>query len=73
MMIEIGGSRLTVSDVVKVARYCEKVELSPESIVKMQKSREVVEQILKEERAIYGVNTGFGAFANVKIGRASCR
>ena len=66
-MIEIGGSRLTVSDVVKVARYCEKVELSPESIVKMQKSREVVEQILKEERAIYGVNTGFGAFANVKI------
>ncbi|GLI47905.1 histidine ammonia-lyase [Pseudothermotoga lettingae] len=66
-MIEIGGSRLIVSDVVKVARYCEKVELSPESIVKMQKSREVVEQILKEERAIYGVNTGFGAFANVKI------
>ena len=61
------GEFMTIQDVVKVARYFEQVSLSPKSIEKMQKSRQVVEQILQSEKTVYGVNTGFGALATTKI------
>ena len=67
-MIIVDGKNLTIEDVVRVARGFEKVKLSKEAIENVKKSREVVEKIIsKKDRAVYGVNTGFGELANVRI------
>ncbi|HEY8541203.1 MAG TPA: aromatic amino acid lyase, partial [Pseudothermotoga sp.] len=63
------GEFITIQDVVKVARYFEQVSLSPKSIEKMQKSRQIIEQILQSEKTVYGVNTGFGALATTRISK----
>jgi histidine ammonia-lyase len=43
------------------------VELAAEAIERMQASRIVVERLLAEGRTVYGVNTGFGDLADVRI------
>jgi histidine ammonia-lyase len=60
---------MTLSDLVNVARSFEKVELSDEAKNRIEKSRERVEKFLSSDRPMYGINTGFGALANVKIDR----
>ncbi|AGB04236.1 histidine ammonia-lyase [Aciduliprofundum sp. MAR08-339] len=66
-MLEINGENLTVEDVVRVARFGERVKISESSIRKVKRSRDVVERILKEERVVYGINTGLGELVNVRI------
>ncbi len=68
-MIIIDGDSLTLEDVHKVARRLEPVELSHFSVEKINKSRETLEKLLREEKIMYGVNTGFGALANKVISR----
>ena len=58
---------IDLEDLVRVGRFRERVELSGEAIKRMEASREIVEKTLKEGRAVYGVNTGFGALVNVRI------
>jgi len=67
MVIKIDGDSLTVSRVVQVARFDEKVVLADDALKKIQSSRDVVESALKEGRTVYGVNTGFGDLADVSI------
>jgi histidine ammonia-lyase len=43
------------------------VELDPAARAKMQASRDYIETRMKSGEAIYGVNTGFGAFSSVRI------
>ena len=45
-----------------------RVELAPEARANMRASRSFVEGRMQTGEAIYGVNTGFGAFASVRIG-----
>ena len=59
-MIRIGEHPLSLEDVVAVAREGEKVSLAPEARARMRKSRAVVEDAVRDGRAIYGVTTGFG-------------
>ena len=43
------------------------VELSAEVVKRIQASREIIEDVVASERTVYGVNTGFGKFADVRI------
>lgn len=43
------------------------VELKEEAKEKINLSRKKVEEIIKNPQAVYGINTGFGKFCNVKI------
>lgn len=72
-MIVIDGEHLTVEDVHKVSRKFEDVSLSKNAYVKMNKSRETIEKILEKGKPVYGVNTGFGALANVRISKDKLR
>ncbi|KUK03693.1 MAG: Histidine ammonia-lyase [Thermotoga sp. 50_1627] len=63
----IGENDLDVRSIVKVARSNERVTLSPSAIDRMKVSRTVVERLASSEKPVYGVNTGFGAFATTKI------
>lgn len=65
--IYIDGENLTTSQVVKVARDFVPVEISPEAYSRIDESRAFVEKILDDGKTYYGLNTGFGDFATVRI------
>ncbi|MEM3731779.1 MAG: histidine ammonia-lyase [Candidatus Bathyarchaeia archaeon] len=65
--IQINGETLTIEDVVKVAREKTRVALSEEAKRRVKKSREILEKLVRENRVIYGLNTGFGALSDKKI------
>jgi len=66
-MIKIDGNSLTIEDVIKVAKGHQAVELCSSAHDKIIKSRQFVEKILKENRVVYGITTGFGELANTLI------
>ncbi len=61
------GRRLTLHDVVRVARGGQPVALCPDAAGRISESRAYIEQIVAEGRVVYGVTTGFGKLANVRI------
>ena len=67
MAVFINGKDLTVEQVISVCRHNEKVELTAEAKVAVQKARDYIEKKLEEKAVIYGLTTGFGKFANVVI------
>ena len=61
------GRDLTVADVVSVARDGRRVALAPEAAGRMRASRAVIERLVAQGETIYGVTTGFGDLADVRI------
>ncbi|MGZ8843574.1 MAG: histidine ammonia-lyase [Pyrinomonadaceae bacterium] len=72
-MLELNGQRLSLAQVVAVARGEEKVSLAPASQARVEQSRKIVEEIIAEGRTVYGVNTGFGKLSDVRIAREDLR
>jgi histidine ammonia-lyase len=64
----IGEHPLTIEDVVQVARHKNiKISLSKKAIKNIEKARKVVDDIVDDEKIVYGVTTGFGMFKNKVI------
>ncbi|HEU5304791.1 MAG TPA: histidine ammonia-lyase [Gemmatimonadales bacterium] len=64
----LDGQSLTVEDVVRVARNpAIRVALSPHARGTLLESRRMVERAIESGQTIYGINTGFGKLANVRI------
>lgn len=63
----VGDHSLTVSDVARVARDGVRVELGPACFERVRRSRRFIEEWLASGRTAYGVNTGFGSLASVRI------
>ncbi len=61
------NTSLTIEQVVHVARFLAKVELTTEAIEKISTSRKYLEAKIKDGQVMYGINTGFGALASVSI------
>lgn len=59
-MIWLGETRLTLDDVLEVARGEAHVELSAEARKRVRASRSLVDRAVTEGRVIYGITTGFG-------------
>lgn len=72
-MLELDGQKLSLAQVIAVARDNDQVSLSHASRARVEQSRKVVEQIVAEGRAVYGVNTGFGKLSDVHIERSQLR
>jgi histidine ammonia-lyase len=72
-MLQLRGQRLTLEEITAVARGQEQVSLSADASARMQASRSVVEQIVAENRTVYGVNTGFGKLSDVRIDPSQLR
>jgi histidine ammonia-lyase len=66
-MIRIDGDHLSIEQIVEVARKFESVDISPAGIEKIEKSKTILEKILETGRPVYGINTGFGIFADRRI------
>ena len=68
------GEPLTIQDVVRVARENFKVALADSAREKIAASRAWVEKIVERGQPItYGINTGFGVFANVHVSAEQAR
>ncbi len=65
--IELGIGALTIDEVVAVARFGARVELTQDSRAEVAKSRKVIEALANDTVPHYGVSTGFGALANTHI------
>lgn len=65
--IILDGSSLTIEDLIQVARNGRQVDISPESVERIERSRAVLERLAREGKTIYGVTTGFGALSNTRI------
>jgi histidine ammonia-lyase len=66
-MLELDGQRLSLAQVVAVARGQEEVTLARSSQNRVAESRKIVEAIISEGRTVYGINTGFGKLSDVRI------
>jgi len=66
-LLSIDGSSLTIRDVVDVARFGRSATLAQAARTKMQASYSWVQAASKQDQPVYGVNTGFGSLARVKI------
>jgi histidine ammonia-lyase len=66
-MIDLGGHALSLADVAAVAREGMKVQLSAAARERMRASRAVVRAVVRENRVVYGVTTGFGELKDRSI------
>jgi histidine ammonia-lyase len=67
MSLALTGNDLTFHDFYVVAIAGGQVHVSPQSIARMEASRAVVERLVKSGATAYGINTGFGKLASVRI------
>ncbi len=60
----IGEERITIDDLVRVARYGERVELASLALEKTGAARKLIDQWVAQGEVIYGVTTGFGSLSD---------
>ena len=70
-MIELDGRSLTLEQLAAIAHDGERVAVSTEARGRVAASRAVVDRMAEGDAPVYGINTGFGMFAEVKIARES--
>jgi histidine ammonia-lyase len=68
--MKLTGDNLNLDNVWEISLGEMKVEIDDKARAKVRESRAYIEKRLDEGEVIYGVNTGFGAFSNVKISAA---
>ena len=67
MPIVLDGKNLTIEKVVQVARGQEPVGLAPDARKRIEKCRALLEDKIRKNEIMYGVNTGIGELANVVL------
>ena len=67
MPIVLDGSSLTIEKLVRIARFGEPVELTPEALERIKVCRAMLEQKLQAHEIMYGTNTGIGEFSEVVL------
>lgn len=72
-LIKIDGNSLTLNDIIAVARGYEKVCLTEEAEKKVVASRKIIDEIVENDKVVYGVTTGFGKFSDVSITNEDCK
>lgn len=71
--LRVTGRDLTISDVVNVARSHAPVALDRGAERAMQESAKLVAELAQRDEPVYGVNTGFGDLATVRIAHDDLR
>ena len=67
MTVALTGNDLTFSQLYSVALQDEPVSLADDAKERMKGSRAVVDKLLADGQTAYGINTGFGKLASVRI------
>jgi histidine ammonia-lyase len=67
MDVVLTGASLTVEEVEAVARHGAPVALDPDARQRMDDARAVIERLVEAGELVYGVSTGFGDLASIRI------
>jgi len=67
--IFLGVDKITIQDLVAIARHEAKVQITEESESRILGTRKLIDRWVQEEKTIYGVTTGFGALSDVIISK----
>jgi histidine ammonia-lyase len=73
MSVTLSGNDLTFQQLYGVALRGESVALAPAAIERMNVSRAVVDRLVASGATAYGINTGFGKLASVRISTEQVR
>jgi histidine ammonia-lyase len=65
--VTLDGEHLTIEEIIAVARNGAIVELASSAQAAIQTSRAWVDEIIDRGEPVYGINTGFGVFADRRI------
>ncbi|MDR1730728.1 MAG: histidine ammonia-lyase [Synergistaceae bacterium] len=71
--IVLDGLSLTLTDIIKVAREGYGVGLSDAAVTAVKEANALVERWAASDEAVYGITTGFGDLASVKISHGDRR
>jgi histidine ammonia-lyase len=71
--IALNGNELTFEQLYRVALHGAAVSLAPSAVARMNGSRAVVDQLVASGATAYGINTGFGKLASVRISAEQVR
>jgi histidine ammonia-lyase len=71
--IQLTGNDLTFAQLYDVALRRAKVSIAPDAIERMKASRAIVERVVSSGETAYGINTGFGKLASVRISTEQVR
>jgi histidine ammonia-lyase len=71
--MDLAGQPLSLGDLAQVALGGARVGISATAHVRIQQSREVIEEITRGDAVVYGVNTGFGKLSEVHVAREDLR
>ncbi|XP_064632545.1 histidine ammonia-lyase-like isoform X1 [Lineus longissimus] len=63
----LDGNNLTTDDLIRLGKGKFRIKLTDEAEEKVRLARKVVDDIVKGNKIVYGITTGFGEFANVTI------
>ena len=65
--VYIDGNSLTLNEFIKITRYNYIIELTEKAKTNINKSRDLIDKFVSENKVIYGITTGFGKFSDVSI------
>ena len=71
--MELNGEQIPLVQLEAVALAGEAVRISDLARPRILASRKLIEQIIARDAVVYGVNTGFGKLAEVRIPREELR
>jgi histidine ammonia-lyase len=63
----LDGQSLNLENLSKLGSGNANIKIADESWAKLQETRKVVDDLSAKDDPVYGINTGFGRFSNVKI------
>ena len=61
------GNKIDINTFIQIARFKKSIRFSEHYISRVQKSREVLEEMMASDQLMYGINTGFGVLCSEKI------
>jgi histidine ammonia-lyase len=71
--VQLTGNDLTFAQLYDVALHGAKVSLAPDAVERMKASRAIVDRVVSSGETAYGINTGFGKLASVRISSEQVR
>lgn len=69
-MIILDGTSLSLKQLIAIAYHHEEISIHEQNLIKVRAAREYVKRVSESDEAIYGINTGFGHLASIKINRS---
>lgn len=71
--MQLNGQPLALTEIATVALEAERVEVSSAAHARILASRRVIDDIVARDTVVYGVNTGFGKLADVRVAKNELR